>query len=357
MGSKKLLQIIVLFVLFQILNAVAQDTRIVSITVGQSEILDFVRNVKRIAVANSEIADAIVTTPTQALVTGKAIGTTNLYIWNEAENYERIRVSVVNESAPYQVNMQVKFIEIKKSALLEFGSNFMANKISIGKNNVVSAGSFAGNVGDPPSYIDNPMPLGSIVDFFIKIPKYDIESIFKALQEKDLVTLLASPNISARDGSEASFLAGGEIPIPIVSGSAGMQQVSISYKEYGVRLKFTPTVLSMDMVNLKLESEVSSLDFDNGIILSGWRIPALDSRKASTTVELNVGEYLILGGLLSNSTVKSISRIPVLGHIPVLGLLFSSTRYLKEETELIVTVSPTLITSTKSEPQAKTPVK
>jgi len=338
--------------MFHFFTAFAQDTRIVTVTVGQSEVLDFVRNIKRIAVANPDIADAMVTTQVQALITGKVVGTTNLYIWNEDEKYERIKVMVVNEAAPYQVNMQVKFVEINKTALLEFGSNFIVKNLTVGGQRV-DGGSFAGNVGDPSESLF----LGSLVDFFIRVPHANMESIFKALQEKSLVTLLAAPNLTARDGGEASFLAGGEIPIPIVSGSAGQQQISIQYKEYGVRLKFTPTILNLNMVSLKMESEVSSLDFDNGVILSGWRIPALDSRKTSTNVELSVGEYLILGGLLSNSTVKNVSRIPVLGHIPVLGLLFSSTRYLKEQTELLVTVSPTLITSTKAEPQLKMPAK
>ena len=330
----------------------AQSSRITKVTVGQSQVVDFSRNIKRLAVANPDVADATVTTPSQALVTGKQLGTTNLYVWNEAEQYERIRVMVIQEPSNYQVSLQVKFFEVNRNGLLEFGSDILVKNISIG-DEIANVGSYAGKVSSP----NDPLLLGSLVDAFITVPTSNVAAIFKALQEKNLATLLAAPNLTARDTTEASFLAGGEFPIPIVSGSAGMQSITIQFKEYGIKLKFVPTVLSDEVVCLKLESEVSSLDFENGIILSGFRIPALDSRKANTTVELRVGEYLVIGGLLSTELKKNLSRIPVLGHIPVLGKLFSSIRYWNEETELLITVCPNMITSSKSEPVIKLPEK
>jgi pilus assembly protein CpaC len=158
-----------------------------------------------------------------------------------------------------------------------------------------------------------------------------------------LLTVLAKPNLCVMDGSEASFLAGGKFPVPIVSGSSGMQTVTIHFEEYGIKLKFTPTVLDSEVVNIKVAAEVSSLDFDNGIILSGFRIPAINTRRTESMVELKEGQYLIIGGLLSNETAKTISKIPLLGSIPILGKLFSSSRFLNKESELLIMVAPQIV--------------
>jgi pilus assembly protein CpaC len=190
--------------------------------------------------------------------------------------------------------------------------------------------------------------LNDNIDFFLSIPTRNIAAVVKALEEKNLLTTLAKPNLSAISGAEASFLAGGEIPIPILSGATG--QVTILFKEFGIRLKFVPTVLDSNLVNIKVATEVSSLDFDNGIILSGFRIPALISRKAETTVELRDGEHFIVGGLISNDIAKTSSKIPGLGHLPILGSLFSSSRFLNNESELIIMISPHII-QTMQEPE------
>ena len=173
--------------------------------------------------------------------------------------------------------------------------------------------------------------------------------MLKALEDNNFISILATPNLSAISGSEASFLAGGEFPIPIVSGSMGMQTVTIQFKEYGVRLKFLPTVLDSNVVNIKVTAEVSSLDFENGVTLSGFQIPSLVTRKAETTVELDEGQYLVMGGLLSNDLSETLSRIPVLGHIPILGKLFSSKRYMNRESELLITLSPRIISPLSKE--------
>jgi hypothetical protein len=163
--------------------------------------------------------------------------------------------------------------------------------------------------------------------------------IIQLLQQKDLLRVLAEPNLLAKSGEEASFLAGGELPIPLVTS----QSLSVEWKEFGIRLTFTPEVTETGAIKLTASPEVSSLDFANAITVSGFTIPALRSRKTQTTVELHDGETLIIGGLLSQETTKVASKIPMASDIPVLGDLFKSERFKKGESELLVLVSPSLV--------------
>ena len=149
---------------------------------------------------------------------------------------------------------------------------------------------------------------------------------------------LAEPNLIAMDGSQASFLAGGEFPVPIVQGGSN-NSVSVSFKEYGVRLTFKPTIIDEDHIRLELEPEVSTIDFSNGVKFDGFLIPALRTRRAKTSVELRDGQSFALAGLLDNSETKTLSKVPVLGDIPVLGALFRSTSFQKNESELMFIVT------------------
>ncbi|HKR58780.1 MAG TPA: hypothetical protein VJS64_03530, partial [Pyrinomonadaceae bacterium] len=154
---------------------------------------------------------------------------------------------------------------------------------------------------------------------------------------------LAEPNLIAMDGQEASFLAGGEFPVPIVQGGSDKTTVSIIFKEYGVRLNFKPTIIDEDHIRLELEPEVSTIDFANGVKFDGFLIPALKTRRAKTGVELRDGQSFALAGLLDNSEIKSLSKVPVLGDIPVLGSLFRSKSFQKNETELMFIVTAMLV--------------
>jgi pilus assembly protein CpaC len=167
-----------------------------------------------------------------------------------------------------------------------------------------------------------------------------IGGVLKALQGRGLLQSLAEPNLIAYNGQEASFLAGGEIPIPVVSGIAG--QVSVVYKEFGIRLTFRPTIAG-DVIRLKLRPEVSSLDFSNGIILSGFRIPALNTRRAETDVELRDGQSFAVAGLLNNISQTDRQAIPVLSKLPIVGHLFKSKSARAEQTELMVLITPRLV--------------
>ena len=165
----------------------------------------------------------------------------------------------------------------------------------------------------------------------------------KALSNKGLFQSLAEPNLIATNGKEASFLAGGEYPYPVVQSGSGTNSVTITFKEFGVRLSFTPTVLGGDLIHLKVKPEVSSLDFANAVTIDGFRVPALSTRRTETEVELRDGQTFAIAGLMNNTLTNSMSKIPGIGDIPILGLLFRSKAHQKNQTELVVMITPTII--------------
>jgi pilus assembly protein CpaC len=167
------------------------------------------------------------------------------------------------------------------------------------------------------------------------------------LAENDgLVTILAEPNLTALSGETASFLAGGEFPIPI---SQSLGAVTIEYKQYGVGLAFTPIVLADGRISMRVRPEVSELSNEGSIKLNGYEVPALTTRRAETTVELGSGQSFMLAGLLRNSNVNSIEKAPFLGDLPILGALFRSTKYRRAETELVIIVTPYLVRPTSGQ--------
>jgi Flp pilus assembly secretin CpaC len=163
------------------------------------------------------------------------------------------------------------------------------------------------------------------------------------LSSRGLFQSLAEPNLVAESGKEASFLAGGEIPIPIAQGTGGNVAISVMFKEFGIRLNFTP-IVSGNRVHLKVRPEVSTLDFANGVTLQGFRIPALTTRRTETELELNDGQTFAIAGLLNNSVNSTMQKIPGIGDIPILGALFKSKAAQKDQTELVVMITPQIIT-------------
>ncbi|MGD8628960.1 MAG: type II and III secretion system protein family protein, partial [bacterium] len=244
-----------------------------------------------------------------------------------------------------QVMLQVRFAEVDRTAFQEFGVDFMMNNINV-NGDQMNVASFGGKVGGQALLVDDYAPADN-VDFFLAIPTRDFTAVINALEQEGMLSTLARPNLSALSGADASFLAGGEIPVPIISGVSN--QVTIEYKEYGIKLDFTPTVLDSELINIGVKTEVSTLDYDNGIILSGFAIPALISNKAETTVEIKDGEAFIIGGMILNEVARGVSRIPILGHIPVLGYLFSSHRYQNKESELLIMISPHIVQAMRPE--------
>jgi pilus assembly protein CpaC len=192
------------------------------------------------------------------------------------------------------------------------------------------------------------LQLGPSTDGFLNYTRpggLAIQTIWKALEEKGDLHTLANPTLVARSGEKASFLAGGEFPVPVASsGSAGGgTAVTIEWKQFGVKVDFLPTVQDDGSIVLQVMPEVSQLNFAEGIEINGFRIPSLVSRKTGTTVRMDPGQHLVIGGLKQTENTKTVRRIPVLGQIPLLGMFFSHTTTEKVQRELVLVVSPELI--------------
>jgi pilus assembly protein CpaC len=265
-------------------------------------------------------------------------------------------INTVEVLQPQQVMLEVRFIEATRQASRELGvqwSRFGSQSI-FKSGNRASAGNLV-HAGQPgqgnTSLIESALPIaaagvlsGSPPFGFllsrIMTSGVATDLMINALEEKGLARALAEPNLVALSGDTASFLAGGEFPVP-VPGVLG--QVTIDYKRYGVGLAFTPTVLGGGLINLKIEPEVSQLDTSNPVQVAGVAVPPLIVRRASTTVELRDGQSFVLGGLLQSQGQSAISQLPWIGSVPVLGALFRSTSYQKNETDLAIIVTPRLV--------------
>ena len=182
-----------------------------------------------------------------------------------------------------------------------------------------------------------------MLNIFIFRPDLNLGMTIKALQQKALLQILAEPNLLALGGKEASFLAGGEFPVPIVTGSTGTPVVSVQFKEFGVRLKFTADPSPDGNIRLKVAPEVSTLDYNNAVTLSGFLIPAMQTRRAETEVQLRDGQSFAIAGLMDNRVIKTMNKVPWLGDVPLLGKLFQSMEFRKNNSELLVVVTPKLV--------------
>jgi pilus assembly protein CpaC len=257
-------------------------------------------------------------------------------------------------SESQQVMLQVRFAEVNRRAIKELGLSWFTSPTGI--NSVIgrtTTGQFAAPGFDKLDYTkaepgfgkdvtssSGQFTFGDFLNVFLFSEKYDMGVMIRALQSKGYLQSLAEPNLIAYNGQSASFLAGGEFPVPIVQGISNA--VSIMFKEFGVKLDFKPTIAG-DTIRLKVRPEVSSLDFANGITLSGFRIPSLITRRAETDVELRDGQSFAIAGLLNNLSQEDSSNIPFLSSIPILGTLFKSKADNAERTELMVLITPRLV--------------
>ena len=248
--------------------------------------------------------------------------------------------------ASTQVMLQVRFAEVSRSALQELGVTFFtgmdgANNL-VGRTTTQQFPSPDLNVPDTSVY-DQGAAIASFGSIFAFSRGENLGAIIQALETEGVFQSLAEPNLITQNGREATFLAGGEYPYPVLQGSGINAAVTIIFKEFGVRLRFTPTVVGDDLIQLHVEPEVSALDFSNAITLQGFRVPALSTRRTETQVELRDGQTFAVAGLLDNTVTESMSKVPGLGDIPILGYLFRSRAYQKNQTELVVMITPHIL--------------
>lgn len=391
-------------------QAAGQAGRTISLAVGTAQLVSHASPMRRVSVSNADVAEAVVVSPTELLVNGKQIGTTSLVIWDaegrrtlypvevtldaaSLESHfrtlfpgEQIEVTssgnvyilsgsvsnstvasraveiatatqalVVNNisvPSPHQILLQVRFAEVSRTALQELGAQY--NAFGDRQGGFLGTGRFF----SPPDFsiADDGASVQFVADLatlFLFDTESNVFALIRALQSKGLFKSLAEPNLLALDGQTASFLAGGEFPYPVLQGGQS-NAVTIVFKEFGIRLNFTPVVQTSGNIQLEVEPEVSTLDFAGGLQSGGFQIPTLLTRRAKTKIELRDGQTFAIAGLIDNSISENLDKIPILGHIPILGKLFQSQDLAQRRSELLVLVTPRLVQPSETMPPIPT---
>lgn len=378
----------------------------VTVSVNKTAVITTKGMYKRVSVGSPDIADVNPIGPGNLLITAKKVGSTQIIVWDDNDKSQVIDVNVQNDlhalmdqlksmfpeskievselngaialrghvpnlqtaeqatalASPYsakvlnfleisggqQVMLQVRVAEVSRKAISNLG---ISNHWDDGKS---SFSTVNGPNGNPVGGLahGNSFTYDSGITAFgnYGIGNSVFEHFVSALKTNNLLRVLAEPTLVAISGQEASFLAGGEIPVPVPqSSNGGGTTITIEYKQFGVQLKFTPVVLGEGRIRLQVAPEVSELDYSNAVTVSGTQVPALTKRTISTTVEMNDSQTLSIAGLLNHRVAANSAATPVLGDLPVLGALFRSVRYEREETELVVLITPHLVSAMNAE--------
>jgi len=394
--------------------------------VGRSLVISSPTPVKRVSIADPNIADAVVISPYQVLLNGRNPGGVSLVMWDESNQSqtfeifvdldilglsqkirevfpnEPVRVeaskdlvmvsghasskavenqilAIVSSVNPKVVNLmeapaaptqgqivlQVKFAEVDRTNLNQFGVNFFSPgsaatgpRSTVGSagtqefnapnlNSLSSGNTSTGGGGGAQSLATN-FTFSNLLNIFLFRPDLDLGATIEDLQQRNILQILAEPNLLTATGKEASFLAGGEFPYPVLQASSISNAVTIQFREYGVRLTFTPTILENGQIHLKVRPEVSALDYSNALTISGFTIPALSTRRVESEMDLNDGQSFAIAGLVDDRVTKILSRMPGIADIPVLGKLFQSTSFNRTKTELLILVTPRIVRPSSS---------
>jgi pilus assembly protein CpaC len=379
--------------------------RDLTLEMGQNRLLVLSEPIARVSVADPKVADMKVITPTQLLLTARGVGSTDLTLWNKKDEplvlallvsrnldalrkqlkdlfpTEKIVVSAAGDlvvlsgeatdvrvperaaevaqlhaekvanlmrvSGNQQVQLEVKFAEVARNGIRSMGFNFFhrdAGGQFIGgmASPSTNPGAFLGLPGTGASGLPGIFPAatnGGFSLFFSGLPNFPFSAMLSLLESNGLAKLLAEPTLVAMSGQEAKFLAGGEFPIPV---STGLGAVGVQWKKFGIILNFTPTVVSEGFLHLKLMTEVSDVDASRSVTVGGFVIPGLTSRQSETTVRLSDGQSFAIAGLLSDRMRQQVDKIPILGDVPILGALFRSVNYRRDESELLVVITARL---------------
>jgi pilus assembly protein CpaC len=331
------------------------------IPVGHAQVVPSLEDVRTVAIAEPDIADAAVGSARTVIVTAKSAGSTNLVIYTEGGRYKIYDIESYVPNQEKQVLLRCVVAEMTGTALHELGLDFWGSGQTSNRaiDGTLGGGLYTTKV-EPPMYPLLPDATSSEpktkpnADGFLGYARnagdLRLQMEWKALEQSGDIRMLANPSLLARSGEKASFLAGGEFAYQIISGSGSGAAPAIAFKEYGVRVEFTPYVEEDGMIRLKVAPEVSEPDWSRSI----FGVPPLNSRKASTTVMLKPGDYLVIGGLKQTVKNKLVRRVPILGHIPLLGVFFTYKRDEVSQKELLITVSPELVEASSSVPALPT---
>jgi pilus assembly protein CpaC len=337
--------------------AQATDIIAVSLGVGRSYPITLPVPVTKVVVANPEVADAVVLGEREVVLIGKATGETDVILLLNNGTRRHYRVDIRSPGERPQIALSLKFAEIRKDALHTLGVSALYRD----RNVRAGTGIFrSDNPIDPNTGAVSIPNEGSFLTVLTDFGTDKLLAFIEAESQKGNARILAEPRLMAGNREEATFLAGGELPIPIAQAGADVGagvRVTVQWREFGVRLRFLGEVISEDLVKLALTPEVSSLDYNNAITVSGFRIPALRTRRTQTTLDMRPNSSLIVSGLFSNEREMVRTGIPGLMDIPLIGVLFGSTRWQNNETELVVIVTPTVLDSRNPRPSDVAPVR
>jgi pilus assembly protein CpaC len=260
-----------------------------------------------------------------------------------------------------QILLEVKFAEVDRTKLQQLGINFFstgaANTIGSVSTQQFSPATLSTNAasGGSTAVTNSSVSLSDLLNIFAFRPDLNLGVTIRDLEGKSVLQILAEPNLLALNGQKASFLAGGEFPVPVVQGGQSVGVVTIQFRPFGVRLDFTAVVGKDDVIRLHVAPEVSTLDFSNAVIISGFTVPALSTRRAETEIELKNGQSFGIAGLLDNRTQAQLSKVPGIGDIPILGNLFRSKSISRSDSELVVLVTPHIVDPVKLNNPPPTP--
>jgi pilus assembly protein CpaC len=323
----------------------AQETAVtrIDLPIGRAYPYRAAEVITRVTVANPAIADAVVVSEREIVVNAVAAGEGDLILWLQSGARVHFRVQVHTPADRMQIALGVKFAEVRRDALRELGVSavYRDKNVRVGTGNL--------NSDNPIDRTTGTFTIPSASRFLTVLTDFgtdDLLAFLDAQEQNGRAHVLAEPTIMTANRELATFLAGGELPIPVVQSAAGagaQSAISITYREFGIRLRFTPEIVSDSLIKLTVAPEVSDLDFTNAVLLQGFRIPAFRTRRIESTVDVRRNTSLVLSGLFSNSDERVKTGVPLLKDIPILGQLFSSTRYQKNETELIVVVTPIIV--------------
>jgi len=373
----------------------AEDLRL---TVGKSVVIDYPSDVRQISTSSPDIVDASPVTTREILLHGKGLGNATLVVWSKTGertfynvtvdlNLDSLR-KILKDSFPSeqivpessrdsltlngrvsskdvgdravamastfaknvvnnlqvttfverQVLLRVRFAELDRTKEEQYGINWFAQPGQTG----IYTSTQQSPISSTTSLAQNALSIGSALNIFAFNPKLNLGAFLQALQNENILQILAEPNLVTTNGKEAYFLVGGEFPVPVLQGGGNAGAVTIQFREFGIRLRFTPLVTDNKTIKLHLAQEVSTLDAANGVTFSGFVIPAISTRRTESDVELGEGQSFVVSGLLDNRETESFSKLPFLSDLPLLGNLFKSKIQKKNRTDLVLIVTPEL---------------